>query len=121
MKSLVACMLFVALSFASAHAVVVDGKLLRPVTTYSIVARDPETGQLGVAVQSHWFSVGPGLFTKHVVRHLIQADSAASGREVVLLQTDYQQHAFTPRFAYKHTDRNWLNAQFGPGSVRSSP
>lgn len=27
--------------------------------TYSIVARDPETGQLGVAVQSHWFAVGP--------------------------------------------------------------
>lgn len=27
--------------------------------TYSIVARDPETGQLGVAVQSHYFSVGP--------------------------------------------------------------
>ena len=26
--------------------------------TYSIVARDPETGRLGVAVQSHWFSVG---------------------------------------------------------------
>jgi uncharacterized Ntn-hydrolase superfamily protein len=26
--------------------------------TYSIVARDPETGQLGVAVQSHYFSVG---------------------------------------------------------------
>lgn len=32
---------------------------LRPVSTYSIVARDPATGQLGVAVQSHWFSVGP--------------------------------------------------------------
>lgn len=31
----------------------------RPVHTYSIVARDPDTGQLGVAVQSHWFSVGP--------------------------------------------------------------
>src|SRR3990172_9360202 len=31
----------------------------RPVSTYSIVARDPATGQLGVAVQSHWFSVGP--------------------------------------------------------------
>ena len=30
----------------------------RPVHTYSIVARDPQTGQLGVAVQSHWFSVG---------------------------------------------------------------
>jgi uncharacterized Ntn-hydrolase superfamily protein len=27
--------------------------------TYSIVARDPETGQIGVAVQSHWFQVGP--------------------------------------------------------------
>lgn len=26
--------------------------------TYSIVARDPASGQLGVAVQSHWFSVG---------------------------------------------------------------
>src|SRR3954452_1014194 len=26
--------------------------------TYSIVARDPATGDLGVAVQSHWFSVG---------------------------------------------------------------
>ena len=30
----------------------------RPVNTYSIVARDSVTGQLGVAVQSHWFSVG---------------------------------------------------------------
>jgi uncharacterized Ntn-hydrolase superfamily protein len=30
----------------------------RPVATYSIVARDPGTGELGVAVQSHWFSVG---------------------------------------------------------------
>ncbi len=27
--------------------------------TYSIVARDPQTGDLGVAVQSHWFAVGP--------------------------------------------------------------
>ena len=27
--------------------------------TYSILAHDPATGQLGVAVQSHWFSVGP--------------------------------------------------------------
>jgi uncharacterized Ntn-hydrolase superfamily protein len=26
--------------------------------TYSIVARDPSTGEIGVAVQSHWFSVG---------------------------------------------------------------
>ena len=28
------------------------------VATYSIVARDPVTGEMGVAVQSHWFSVG---------------------------------------------------------------
>ncbi|MDH4065935.1 MAG: DUF1028 domain-containing protein [Acidobacteriota bacterium] len=28
------------------------------VHTFSIVARDPQTGELGVAVQSHWFSVG---------------------------------------------------------------
>jgi uncharacterized Ntn-hydrolase superfamily protein len=31
---------------------------LRPVATYSIVAYDPASGQMGVAVQSHWFSVG---------------------------------------------------------------
>lgn len=31
----------------------------RLVHTFSIVARDAETGRMGVAVQSHWFSVGP--------------------------------------------------------------
>ncbi len=30
----------------------------RPVATYSIVAVDSVTGEIGVAVQSHWFSVG---------------------------------------------------------------
>lgn len=35
-----------------------SAKPLRPVHTYSIVARDADTGQLGAAVQSHWFSVG---------------------------------------------------------------
>jgi uncharacterized Ntn-hydrolase superfamily protein len=30
----------------------------RPHGTYSIVAFDPETGEVGAAVQSHWFSVG---------------------------------------------------------------
>ena len=30
----------------------------RPVSTYSIVARDAATGAFGVAVQSHWFQVG---------------------------------------------------------------
>jgi uncharacterized Ntn-hydrolase superfamily protein len=33
----------------------------RPVHTFSIVARDPQTGDLGVAVQSHWFAVGNGV------------------------------------------------------------
>jgi len=31
---------------------------LRPVHTYSIVAVDSATGEIGAAVQSHWFSVG---------------------------------------------------------------
>ncbi|MCA9583020.1 MAG: DUF1028 domain-containing protein, partial [Myxococcales bacterium] len=30
----------------------------RQVSTYSIVARDPSTGEIGVAVHSHWFQVG---------------------------------------------------------------
>jgi uncharacterized Ntn-hydrolase superfamily protein len=29
--------------------------------TYSIVARDPDTGELGVAVQTRWFNVGSGV------------------------------------------------------------
>jgi uncharacterized Ntn-hydrolase superfamily protein len=48
MKSLLALLLVTPAAFAQ----------LRPVSTYSIVARDPATGQLGVAVQSHWFAVG---------------------------------------------------------------
>jgi uncharacterized Ntn-hydrolase superfamily protein len=49
-----------AASFAfSATAETQDaGSRLRPVATYSIVARDSSTGEIGVAVQSHWFSVG---------------------------------------------------------------
>lgn len=31
---------------------------LRPVAAYSIVARDVDSGEIGVAVQSHRFSVG---------------------------------------------------------------
>ncbi len=33
-------------------------RLERPIHTFSIVARDSDTGEMGVAVQSHWFSVG---------------------------------------------------------------
>lgn len=46
-------LLFLVLDTASASP-----KPLRPVHTYSIVARDADTGELGAAVQSHWFSVG---------------------------------------------------------------
>jgi uncharacterized Ntn-hydrolase superfamily protein len=35
-----------------------DSSIERPVYTYSIVAVDREAGEIGVAVQSHWFSVG---------------------------------------------------------------
>lgn len=44
-----------ALAGASGLAAAADH---RPVHTFSIVARDASTGQIGVAVQSHWFSVG---------------------------------------------------------------
>lgn len=45
--------LFVVLSTALPTAAIEP-----PVHTYSIVARDATTGEMGVAVQSHWFSVG---------------------------------------------------------------
>jgi uncharacterized Ntn-hydrolase superfamily protein len=44
-------------SFFSLFAVSQE-RPLRPVHTFSIVAFDPATGEMGVAVQSHWFAVG---------------------------------------------------------------
>jgi uncharacterized Ntn-hydrolase superfamily protein len=49
---------FIVLCLAPHAAASAAERPLRPVSTYSIVARDEQTGQLGVAVQSHWFSVG---------------------------------------------------------------
>ena len=46
------------LALASAAQPMQQSSPLRPVHTFSIVARDPVSGELGVAVQSHWFSVG---------------------------------------------------------------
>jgi len=52
--------LLIRLSWAQQQQAQTDKpKPLRPVHTFSIVARDPATGELGVAVESHWFSVGP--------------------------------------------------------------
>jgi uncharacterized Ntn-hydrolase superfamily protein len=48
MKALIALLLVSLPTFAQ----------LRPVSTFSIVARDPQSGEIGVAVQSHWFAVG---------------------------------------------------------------
>jgi uncharacterized Ntn-hydrolase superfamily protein len=48
----VAAFALVLLSFAAAA---LPGPVVH---TFSIVARDPKTGEMGVAVQSHWFSVG---------------------------------------------------------------
>jgi uncharacterized Ntn-hydrolase superfamily protein len=47
-----------ALALLSVATPAASGGRVRPVATYSIVARDAATGELGVAVQSHWFSVG---------------------------------------------------------------
>lgn len=44
--------------------------------TYSLVARDPDTGELGVAVQSHWFSVGS------VVPHVREDVGAVASQSV---------------------------------------
>ena len=57
MRVSIIVLLMIAFVFTSAAQEQV--KPVRPVHTYSIVARDPNTGELGVAVQSHWFSVGP--------------------------------------------------------------
>jgi uncharacterized Ntn-hydrolase superfamily protein len=50
MRRLLAALLFIALAAAARADPLVH--------TFSIVARDPATGEMGVAVQSHWFSVG---------------------------------------------------------------
>ena len=44
--------------------------------TYSLVARDPDTGEFGVAVQSHWFSVGS------VVPHVREGVGAVASQSV---------------------------------------
>ena len=53
-----AVLLFLISVIATGAAQTETWKPLRPVSTFSIVARDPQTGEMGVAVQSHWFAVG---------------------------------------------------------------
>lgn len=74
--------------------------------TYSIVARDSATGELGVAVQSHWFSVGsvvvagaaglgaiatqasPNLTFKHRGLELLRGGMTAAEASAVLREGD---------------------------------
>lgn len=56
MKNRLKCILLIGLFVQSGIAQSVYKDPLA--NTYSIVARDPVTGEMGVAVQSHWFSVG---------------------------------------------------------------
>ena len=49
------CLTMIASNLSSAQSKFFSDPLVH---TYSIVARDPDTGEMGVAVQSHWFSVG---------------------------------------------------------------
>ena len=58
MKKIWAAFLLFLAPFSTFESIADSVKPLRPVHTYSIVARDAETGELGAAVQSHWFSVG---------------------------------------------------------------
>src|SRR5512146_461780 len=50
--------LFTTVLAAASAVQAAPGRPLRPVSTFSIVARDAKTGEMGVAVQSHWFAVG---------------------------------------------------------------
>lgn len=54
----VTCVMFGSGVAGAAGQSVPAPELVRPMHTFSIVARDSTTGDLGVAVQSHWFSVG---------------------------------------------------------------
>jgi uncharacterized Ntn-hydrolase superfamily protein len=62
MRHLLALLLSATFTFSTFHikgqSPINEKRPLRPVHTFSIVCRDQATGELGVAVQSHWFSVG---------------------------------------------------------------
>jgi len=58
MRTVTILFLLVLIYCPPAHSQRASNAPTRPVHTFSIVARDPATGELGVAVQSHWFSVG---------------------------------------------------------------
>jgi uncharacterized Ntn-hydrolase superfamily protein len=59
MKNYIVIVIFMALIMSAQSSSQSAFELTSPlVSTYSIVARDSVTGDIGVAVQSHWFNVG---------------------------------------------------------------
>src|SRR6185436_7207201 len=79
---------------------------LRPVHTFSIVARDPATGELGVAVQSHWFvdpSYGKnglemmraGKSAPDTLKELLEKDEGREVRQVAMIDAQGRVDAWT--------------------------
>ena len=64
--------------------------------TYSIVARDSKTGQMGVGVQSHYFSVG------RVVSWGVSEDEGRDVRQVAILDAQGRVAAHTGSKCIKH-------------------
>src|SRR5262245_17694649 len=60
MRRMLAVLLYVSLAAPAVRGadIASSARVTRPLHTFSIVARDSVTGEIGVAVQSHWFSVG---------------------------------------------------------------
>ena len=59
MRKIIPVIFLVVFSITTVYSQASFFKSESPLThTFSIVARDPSTGEMGVAVQSHWFSVG---------------------------------------------------------------
>lgn len=58
MRNVLSCVLACSSVALPATAQLAPLPASRMAHTYSIVARDPATGEIGVAVQSHWFGVG---------------------------------------------------------------
>ena len=80
-------------------------------STYSIVARDAETGELGVTVQTHQMCVGwvvpwlrpalgldlleEGVSPEHVIAALVASDPGAARRQVAVVDAQGRAAAFT--------------------------
>ena len=99
-------------------------RTIRPVHTYSIVAADKNRGEIGAAVQSHWFSVGStvpwaeagvgavvnpsfgpgglellkqGLGPEQVVDRLVASDAGREMRQLAVVDRHGRAFAFTGR------------------------